>query len=151
MDSFARLASERIRSPKPYKHLRNRALNDSEWKVMDRVWKRHPASARDVLESLEADTGWAYTTVKTVLDRLVKKGALRVRKRANTSLYDPILTRGEARHSALSALVDRAFGGTLGSLVHCLVDDDRLTDAERRELKRLLEKERAAKKRRKDP
>ena len=50
-------------------------LNDSEWKVMQALWGRHPATARDVLEQVERETAWAYTTVKTLLARLVEKGA----------------------------------------------------------------------------
>lgn len=72
-------------------------LSDTEWTVMHVLWKRSPASVRDVLEAVEADTGWAYTTVKTILGRLAEKGVVAVRKRANTSLKSAVNKHGKQR------------------------------------------------------
>jgi len=113
-------------------------LSEAEWKIMNRVWADHPATARAVLEAVEADTGWAYTTVKTMLTRLVEKGALKERKRRGTSEYEPLLTRGKARAAALRALLDRAFGGALGPMMSHLVDEEHLSKKERAELRRML-------------
>src|SRR4051812_43864243 len=115
-------------------------LSDAEWKVMNAVWEKQTASARDVLECLEDETGWAYTTVKTMLARLVEKGALKVRLRANTSLYEPILTRRQARRSAVRALATRAFDGAFGPLLHFLVSEQ-LSPRQREELLRLLKQQ----------
>ena len=92
-------------------------LSDTEWKAMSAIWRKHPATARDVLEQVEEETGWAYTTVKTILSRLVEKGALKVRMRANTSIYEPLVSREVARHSAVSSLLERAFDGAFGPMV----------------------------------
>jgi predicted transcriptional regulator len=113
-------------------------LSDAEWAVMDALWQRAPATARDVLEATPPERAWAYTTVKTLLDRLMAKGAVHARKRANVLVYEPRIERGDARRHALRGLVDRAFGGTLGSLVHHLVAAETLSAAERDELRRLL-------------
>lgn len=123
-------------------------LSDSEWTVMNAVWKQTPATARDVLERTAAETDWAYTTVKTILARLVDKGALRERKRANVSLYEPVVSRGQARHSAVRSLLDKAFDGTFGSLFHHLVAEEKLSKKERDKLATLLsELDRAPKRR----
>lgn len=114
-------------------------LSDAEWKVMEQVWRRERSSVRDVLEGLEEQTGWAYSTVRTLLTRLADKGALAVTTRANARLYRPTISREDARTNALSALVQKAFGGTLDSLVHHLVDADELPDGERARLAELLE------------
>ena len=106
---------------------------------MTAVWEHHPASVRDVLESLGEDTSWAYSTAKTVLVRLADKGALRMTKKGNTSLFEPLVSREQAQRSALKTLLDRAFDGTLGSLVHHLVGDEKLSPKDRRELKKLLD------------
>jgi BlaI family transcriptional regulator, penicillinase repressor len=86
-----------------------------------------------------AETGWAYTTAKTVLDRLVEKGVLRVDKRGNTSYYEPLVSCREARHSAVRALLDRAFDGTVGSLLHHLVSEERLSRRDREQLAAMLD------------
>src|SRR5262245_15131617 len=114
-------------------------LSDAEWTVMSAIWERSPASARDVLEAAGPATGWAYTTVKTILDRLVEKQALKTRRRANVILYEPRVTRVAARAAAVRSLVDRAFEGAFGSLVQHMLTEERLSARERAELRALLD------------
>jgi BlaI family transcriptional regulator, penicillinase repressor len=116
-------------------------LTEAEWRLMNALWGTHPASARDVLERLEPRTDWAYTTVKTMLTRLEAKGAVQSRIRANTALYEPVLTRSQARRSALKALAEAAFDGAFGSMMHFLVSERSLTKKQKDALKRLLEEE----------
>jgi predicted transcriptional regulator len=113
-------------------------LSDSEWTVMKVVWDGSCASARDVFERVAAETNWAYTTVKTTLDRLVEKGALRVRKQANRSLYEPLVSRTQARRSALHYMLDKAFDGAFGSLLQHMVATEKLTKRDRESLAALL-------------
>lgn len=113
-------------------------LSDAEWAVMGVVWRRGEASARDVLDETEAETGWAYTTVKTLLARLVEKGALSEHKRANTSIYGPLVTRKRARREALRSLLDRAFDGAFGSLVQHMIKDEKLPKRDRARLAEML-------------
>jgi BlaI family penicillinase repressor len=117
---------------------RKTKLSDAEWVIMNALWQGFPASAREVLERLGPKAGWAYTTIKTMLDRLVEKGIVSVRKRANAGVYEPRLSREEARSSALRSLVDRAFGGTFGSLVQHFVTAERMSKRERERLRALL-------------
>jgi len=114
-------------------------LSDSEWTVMNVVWESSSVSARDVLECVGAETDWAYTTVKTILDRLVEKGALRVHKRANTSFYEPLITRMRAQRFALHSLLDKAFDGAFGSLLQHLVAEERLSKKDRTILAAMLD------------
>jgi BlaI family penicillinase repressor len=113
-------------------------LSEAEWKVMNRVWSEHPVTARTVLEGVVGETGWAYTTVKTMLSRLVEKGILREKKRNGTSVYEPKLTRRKARAAALRAVIDRAFDGAVGPMMSFLVEDEKLSKQDREELGRML-------------
>ncbi len=106
-------------------------LSEAEWKVMDVVWAQSPASARQVCEALVAETGWAYSTVKTLLTRLAGKGAVTFTMRANTRWFEPALSRTRAQRSALKSLLDRAFDGTFGSLVHHLTQEEHLSPEDR--------------------
>ena len=117
-------------------------LSGAEWKVMHCVWEADTATARDVRDALVDDTDWAYTTVKTMMTRLVDKGALWARMRGNTTHFTPRITQEDARHSAVRALMDRAFDGTAGSLLHFLVEGRKLSRKERAALRDLLEGER---------
>ena len=114
-------------------------LSEAEWKVMSCLWGDSPASARDVLDRLGRETEWAYTTVKTMLTRLVEKGAVKERTVDGAAVYEPLVTQRAARKDAVRALVDRAFGGTLGAFVHHLLADEKLSAKDRSTLKKLLD------------
>jgi BlaI family penicillinase repressor len=108
---------------------------------MNALWKRSPATARDVAEHLPSDVKWAYTTIKTILSRLVVKNAVSERKRGNTSVYEPLVSRQKARRSALSSLLNQAFDGAVEPLLNFLVEDKKLSKKQRQELAQILEEE----------
>jgi arylsulfatase A-like enzyme/predicted transcriptional regulator len=115
-------------------------LSEAEWRLMHCLWRKTPLTAREVHGEVEGETGWAYTTVKTMLDRLVEKRALKTSMRGNRALYVPAFAREKARSTALRALVERAFGGTFRGLVEHMVDDEDLSARERADLATLLSK-----------
>jgi predicted transcriptional regulator len=107
---------------------------------MRAVWALGGAvTARAVREALATDTAWAYTTVKTMLDRLVEKGALAVSAEGPASLYRPKLSRTRAVSAAVAELVRRAFDGAPAPLAHHLIRRGRLSRRDREELRRLLD------------
>lgn len=116
-------------------------LSEAEWKIMNAVWERNPASVRDVMDVLGRSNSWAYSTIKTMMSRLVEKGALATRKRANTSLFEPLLSKKRARQAALRSLLDRAFEGAVGPFVSFLVDEETLSDRDRSRLEQMLKEE----------
>jgi BlaI family penicillinase repressor len=116
-------------------------LTEAEWQIMNALWKNYPASVRDVIGNLEEDRDWAYTTVKTMLDRLVKKGVLKVKKERNVSMYEPTESQRKTRQAAIKSFVNQAFDGAIGTLMHHLVAEEELTKKEREELVRILKEE----------
>jgi len=116
-------------------------LTASEWQIMNALWEHHPATARELAERLPADIDWAYTTIKTLLARLVEKQAVSETKRGNTSIYEPLISRSKARRSAIRSLLDQAFGGSVEPLLHFIVHDRKLSDRQRRQLLRLLDEQ----------
>ena len=117
-------------------------LTDAEWKVMDTLWEDAPLTAREILEHMEPDNQWAYTTVKTVLTRLHTKNAVDVDVRGNANFYRPTVSREDARHTEVHSMLRRAFDGALGPLMHFLVTEEKLSDEEREKLLRLLQEKR---------
>jgi predicted transcriptional regulator len=108
---------------------------------MNVLWERHPATARGIAERLPKEINWAYTTIKTLLSRLVEKGTVKESKNGNTSLYEPLLSRQAARRNALKSLANQAFDGAFGPLMHFLVEDQKLTENQRRELLITIQKQ----------
>jgi BlaI family penicillinase repressor len=118
-------------------------LSDAEWQIMNALWKRYPATAREIAEYLPGNIQWAYTTIKTLLARLAAKSAVSERKLGNTSVYEPLVSLEKARRTALRSLLDRAFDGTVEPLLNFLAEERKLSDKQRRELLKILQNEEA--------
>jgi BlaI family penicillinase repressor len=116
-------------------------LTEAEWQIMNALWQKHPATAREIMDRLPVAVQWAYTTIKTMLTRLVEKKAVSETKQGNTSVYDPLVSQQKARLSAFRSLLDQAFDGAIGPLVHFLAEEKQLTAKEREELAKILESE----------
>ena len=116
-------------------------LTEAEWQIMNVLWERYPATARGIAERLPQEVSWAYTTIKTLLSRLVGKGAVREGKKGNTSIYEPLLTRRNARRNAIKILANQAFDGAFGPLMHFLLEDQKLTPTQKQELVQSLKED----------
>jgi len=107
--------------------------SDAEWKVLNALWRKHPASTRDLL-ALVRNEGWAYTTLKTMLGRMQEKGFVRAQMRGHTTWYEPALEQNAAQRNAVRRLVERVFEGSSGPLLAHLAEQKRMSSAERKKL-----------------
>jgi BlaI family transcriptional regulator, penicillinase repressor len=114
-------------------------LTEAEWQLMKALWRKHPATARQIAELLPEGVQWAYTTIKTMLTRLVEKKAVGEAKQGNISVYEPLLSQQRARKMALKSMLDQAFDGAFGPMVHFLLEDKELTENQRQELIEVLQ------------
>lgn len=116
-----------------------RSLTDVEWVIMDAVWKHEPCAAGTVQEALEPQHGWAYSTVKTTMDRMVAKGLLATRSIRNLQLFTTAISRDDARRVEVRKLLKRAFDGALTPMIQFLVEKEGLSAAEIKELRGMLD------------
>ncbi|WP_296278548.1 BlaI/MecI/CopY family transcriptional regulator [Pseudoxanthomonas sp.] len=114
------------------------SISDAEAVVMDVLWRRHPASAEDVVAALAGRAEWAEPTVKTLLNRLLNKGAIKAEKEGRRYLYSPVLSRDAWLAEQSAGLVDRLFGGRVAPLVAHFSEQRKLSSADIAELKRLI-------------
>ncbi len=119
----------------------NMKLSDSEWQVMNALWRKHPATAREIEQNLPENTKWAYTTIKTLLARLVSKKAVAESKNGNTSVYEPLLEKKQARKSAFRTMINQVFEGALEPMLGLVAEEKKLSEQQRRLLKELLDNE----------
>jgi BlaI family penicillinase repressor len=114
-------------------------ISAAEWRVMDVVWGRKAATAADVIAELAGPGGWRSRTVRTLLARLVAKGALAAAADGNRYVYRPLVTRGRCVRDEGRSFLRRVFAGdTGGLLVHFLREAD-LPPERVEELRRLLD------------
>ena len=116
-------------------------LTQAEWQIMNALWEKHPATARDIMSRLPRDVKWAYTTLKTMLSRLVEKEAVSEQKQSNTSVYEPLISQRKARLSAFRLLLDQSFNGAMGPLMHFMLQEQKLNDKQKKELIEILKNE----------
>lgn len=110
-------------------------LTEAEWEVMKVVWEHEPCAAGTVQEVLAASRGWAYSTVKTMMDRMVKKGALSTTRIRNLNLFSAAISRTEAKASELHKMLKRAFDGALTPMMQFLLENQKFSRDELAKLK----------------
>ena len=113
-------------------------LFESEWAILQVVWEREPCAAPEVQETLASQKQWAYTTVKTMMDRMVKKDLLSVKKIRNLNLYSARVTRKQACKSEIARTIKRAFAGAISPMMQFLVEDEEIPDTEIDKLEKLI-------------
>ena len=116
-------------------------ISDSELEVMKVLWEAGDAlPITEIRTVLQARRGWEATTVKTLVSRLVTKGALQQEKR-NVYYYRPLIGREEYSDWAAQDLVDRLFKGSARRLVATLFKSDGLSAADLKELRDMFKVE----------
>ncbi|WP_024869477.1 BlaI/MecI/CopY family transcriptional regulator [Pseudoxanthomonas suwonensis] len=113
-------------------------ISDAEAVVMEALWRSSPRSAEDVVAALAGDTGWAEGTIKTLLNRLLNKGAISAARDGRRYLYSPVLQREAWVQQQSEGLLARLFGGRVAPLVAHFSERGKLSPADIAELKRLV-------------
>ncbi|MCQ4166960.1 BlaI/MecI/CopY family transcriptional regulator [Tahibacter harae] len=113
-------------------------ISEAESAVMQVLWERHPLTAEEIAAALGAARQWQEATVKTLLNRLLNKGAIAAVKEGRRYLYSPLLQREAYVHAQSKDLLDRLFDGRLAPLVAHFSARQKLGAADIAELKRLI-------------
>lgn len=113
-------------------------VSDAEFEVMKVLWERSPLTSQGVINALKGGCGWAPQTVKTMLNRLVKKGALAFDKDGKNYLYRPAVGKDECVAAESSSFLDRVFDGAVGPLLLHFAKSGKLDGKELEELKNAL-------------
>lgn len=113
-------------------------LLESEWTILEVVWDQEPCTAPAVQETLLSKKHWAYTTVKTMMDRMVKKGLLKTEKLRNLYIYSSAISPAQAKKSEIMRTIKRAFNDSMTPMMQFLIENDELSEKECTELERLI-------------
>lgn len=114
-------------------------ISDAEHAVMEALWQRSPQTAAEVCEAVCKQRGWSMPTVKTLLSRLVQKGALATQPDGRRYLYTPMIARSAYVGTESKRLVERLFGGRAAPLLAHLAQAEALSDDDIAEIERLLQ------------
>lgn len=106
--------------------------------LLQLLWGDSPLGATEIADRVFADRGWTLTTVKTLLSRLVTKGAITAKPQGRKHLYSPAIQRDDVAATQARGLVDRLFGGRVSPLVAQLAEQKQLDDDDIAELEAII-------------
>jgi len=127
-------------SKKVLKSLSQQELTESEWAVMKVIWQKQPCAAGTVQEGLAGSKNWAYSTVKTTMDRMVNKGLLGTYSIRNLQLFTAKITEEQAQRSQIFKTIKLAFDGALTPMIQFLLEKEKFSEKDLQQLRQLVKK-----------
>ncbi len=113
-------------------------ISKAEFEVLNAIWQNHPASAQDVISRLADEQSWHEKTIKTLLNRLVKKGALEFHKEGRRYLYTPTIGQEDYTLKESKSLIEKLFKGRVAPLVTGFAKHGELSKEDINELKAVI-------------
>ena len=115
-------------------------ISETEWEIMRVVWSRNPVTAAEIIDELsKSDPTWHPVTAKTLLNRLVKKGALGYDQDGRAYVYRALVRERDCVNAVSSSFLDRVFGGSLSTMVAHFVENRKLSPKQVKELRKMLD------------
>lgn len=120
-------------------------LTEAEWAIIQIVWESQPCTAPEVQEILQKQKGWAYSTVKTLMDRMAKKGLLKIERIRKLMLYRSAVTKKQAQNSEIMKTVKRAFNGAFTPMMQFMLDSNKMSPEQLDQVEQMIKKKRSKK------
>jgi BlaI family penicillinase repressor len=114
-------------------------ITAAESQIMDILWRTSPLTADEIVAEAAGPQGWGEATVKTLINRLLKKGAIASIREGGRHCYRPLIARADYVQTESQGLLDRLFEGSLTPLVAHFAEHRKLKPAEIKRLRKLLE------------
>jgi len=118
-------------------------ISVSEWRIMKLIWEKSPRSANDIITELKGVVDWQPKTIKTLLNRLVTKGALSFDKEGRSYLYFPKVSEDECQREERKSFLNRVYNDSLKPMLAAFIDDETMTKDDIEELKKIIEQKEA--------
>ena len=115
-------------------------ISAAEWEVMKILWAKSPATANEVVSALGPKTSWKPKTIKTLINRLVSKGAVGFEKNGRQYKYSPLLTEDECIKAETTSFLQRAGKAAVKPILAAFIEDQQLSNDDIAELKQILDK-----------
>lgn len=117
-------------------------ISEAEYEVMRIIWKYAPISTNEVIEKLSKTTSWNPKTIQTLLKRLTTKQAVTYEKQSRVFVYSPLVKENEYIRQESNSFLKRYYDGNIATMLSAYLENDRLSESERNDLRALLTKKR---------
>ena len=115
-------------------------ISDAEWEIMKLLWANHPQTANQMVKALEDTQHWKPKTIKTLINRLLTKGAIGFKRDGRQYLYYPRVAQEACVQSESQSFLKRVFDGAAKPMLAAMIENDSLTLDDIEELKQILKK-----------
>jgi len=115
-------------------------ISDAEFEVMKVAWDKSPTTANEIVARLTACTDWQDKTIRTLINRLLKKGALSHEARGKVYYYSPAVTREACQRRESESFLERVFDGSVMPMLAYFAQSDKLSHEDIEQLKDILDK-----------
>jgi BlaI family penicillinase repressor len=113
-------------------------ISDAEWLVMRVIWGSGSRGAAEVIETLVPQTGWSHRTVRTLLNRLVKKGVLDAQRDGDRNIYRPKIAQSQCVRRESQSFLEKVFDGDAGEMLVHFLKHENISPQQIKQLKTLL-------------
>jgi BlaI family transcriptional regulator, penicillinase repressor len=117
----------------------NIPISEAESRVMEVLWQQAPQSSEQIVAAIQQHSDWHEKTIRTLLNRLLGKGAVEATRDGRRYLYAPSLTRAQWQSQESRSLLDRVFGGRVAPLLAHFSQHETLSDKDIAELRKLID------------
>ena len=114
-------------------------ISEAEWEVMKVLWKKSPLTANDIVKILSKETSWKRETIRTLINRLVKKKALNFKKQSRQYLYFPLISESDCIMEETKSFLERVHGGSIEPMLAAFVKNEKLSPEKITRLKQILD------------
>ena len=117
-------------------------ISEAEWLVMQVFWSEPGLTADEVVQALQGKVTWNARTIRTLINRLLKKKALKYEKEGRKYRYFPAVSRQRCIKEERRSFVQRVYGGTVTPMLAAFIEEAKLSRDDIKELKRMLDEKR---------
>ena len=115
-------------------------ISDSEWEIMKVIWSKNEVTSNEIIEELKEKKIWKSTTIKSLINRLLKKEVIGFKKEGKEYIYYPLLSEKECIKEESKSFLQKVFNGSINEMILNLVNNKELSESEIKELKEILSK-----------
>ena len=114
-------------------------ISEAEWQIMKALWENSPQTANTIVQQILKTRSWSPRTVRTLINRLVAKGALSYSKNGREYEYSPVHSEDQCVQAETKSFIDKVKGTAITPMLAAFLEEEILTNDEIDELKRMLD------------
>ena len=115
-------------------------ISDAEWEIMKLIWRVNPITSEEIIISLSDKMNWSAQTIKTFINRLLKKGVIGYEKSGRSYIYYPLVSERDCIKAESKSFLEKVYDGAVGMLFSNFIEEESLSEKEIEKLQDLLAK-----------